>query len=360
MGLPVGPCSTVTWGIVIAKEWTSSTRARRSRPGTIRRYGPARRGIGRYPSRSIRPSPGGPMLQTPLCSLLGISVPIIQGPLGGPWSPSVGLAAAVSEAGALGSLPTALRSPDQVRKDIAELRDLTDRPYAINHTMKPFIEDVFAEIVRAAPPVVSFALGCRADLIARVHDAGSLFVQQVHTAAQAAQAVEAGADVIIAQGGEAGGFGGACSTLVLVPPVVDAVAPVPVVAAGGIADGRGLAAALALGAHGANVGTRFVASVEAELADDYKKAVLAAASDQTLRVVRNAFVEEWHGREDQVRAARDQLVEKMRAAMADGTVHELLVIVGEVAGAIDDILPAAEIVRRMASGAEEVLRALPR
>ena len=321
------------------------------------------------------------MLQTPLCSLLGISVPIIQGPLGGPWSPSVGLAAAVSEAGALGSLPTALRSPDQVRKDIAELRDLTDRPYAINHTMKPFIEDVFAEIVRAAPPVVSFALGCRADLIARVHDAGSLFVQQVHTAAQAAQAVEAGADVIIAQGGEAGGFGGACSTLVLVPQVVDAVAPVPVVAAGGIADGRGLAAALALGAQGANVGTRFIASQEAGLSEGYKKAVLAAASDQTLRaefvnnlvppasegawataprVVRNAFVEEWHGREDQVRAARDQLVEKMRAAMADGTVHELLVIVGEVAGAIDDILPAAEIVRRMASGAEEVLRALPR
>ena len=321
------------------------------------------------------------MLQTPLCSLLGISVPIIQGPLGGPWSPSVGLAAAVSEAGALGSLPTALRSPDQVRKDIAELRDLTDRPYAINHTMKPFIEDVFAEIVRAAPPVVSFALGCRSDLIARVHDAGSLFVQQVHTAAQAAQAVEAGADVIIAQGGEAGGFGGACSTLVLVPQVVDAVAPVPVVAAGGIADGRGLAAALALGAQGANVGTRFIASQEAGLSEGYKKAVLAAASDQTVRaefvnnlvppasegawataprVVRNAFVEEWHGREDQVRAARDQLVEKMRAAMADGTVHELLVIVGEVAGAIDDILPAAEIVRRMASGAEEVLRALPR
>ncbi len=162
-------------------------------------------------------------------------------------------------------MPTALRSPEQVREDLTALRDLTDRPYAVNHTMKPFVEEVFAEIVRASPPVVSFALGCRADVIARVHDAGSLFVQQVHTRAQAAEAVEAGADVVIAQGGEAGGFGGACSTMVLVPQVVDEVSPVPVVAAGGIADGRGLAAALALGAQGANIGTRFIASEEAEL-----------------------------------------------------------------------------------------------
>ena len=113
------------------------------------------------------------MLETPLCSLFGISVPIVQGPLGGPWPPSVRLAAAVSEAGALGSLPTALRSAEQVRDDIAELRDMTERPYALNHTMKPFVEEVFAEIVRASPPVVSFALGFRADLIARVHDAGA-------------------------------------------------------------------------------------------------------------------------------------------------------------------------------------------
>ena len=320
------------------------------------------------------------MLQTPLCSLLGISVPIIQGALGGPWPPSVRLAAAVSEAGALGSLATALRSPDQVREDIAVLRDLTDRPYALNHTMKPFVDDVFAEIIRAAPPVVSFALGLSADLIKRVHDAGSLFVQQVHSAAQATKAADAGVDVIIAQGGEAGGFGGAPSTMVLVPQVVDAVAPLPVVAAGGIADGRGLAAALALGAQGANVGTRFITSEEAELTDGYKAAVLAAEPDETVRatfvnelvppgsqgafataprVVRNSFIDDWYGREEEVRRMKGQLVERMRAAMAAGTVHELLVIAGEVAGSIHDVLPAAEIVRRMASGAEEVLRTLP-
>ena len=319
------------------------------------------------------------MLQTPLCSLLGIRVPVIQGALGGPWPPSVRLAAAVSGAGALGSLPTALRSAGQVREDIAALRDLTERPYAVNHTMKPFVEEVFDEIVRASPPVVSFALGCRADVVARVHDAGSLFVQQVHTPAQAAEAVEAGADVIIAQGGEAGGFGGACSTMVLVPQVVDEVAPVPVVAAGGIADGRGLAAALALGAQGANVGTRFIASEEAEVSEGYKDAVLAARADDTVRaaflntllpaasegayptaprVVRNAFIDEWCGRDDDVRHAQEELGLRMRAAMADGTVHELLVIAGEVAGAVSAILPAAEIVRRIEAEAERVLQAL--
>ena len=319
------------------------------------------------------------MLQTPLCSALGIDAPIIQGALGGPWPPSVKLAAAVSEAGALGSLPTALRRAEQVREDIAVVRSLTDRPFAVNHTMKPFIEDVFAEIVRAAPPVVSFALGFSPELVKRVHDSGSLFVQQVHTPAQAVEAVEGGADVIIAQGGEAGGFGGAASTIVLIPQVVDAVAPVPVVAAGGIADGRGLAAALALGAHGVNVGTRFIASEEAELADDYKACVLAAGSDETVRaafvndlvppasegaypsaprVVRNAFIEEWQDREEDFRRMRDQLADRLRGAMGDGTVHELLVIAGEVAGAIDEVLPAAEIVRRMTTEAASVLRTI--
>jgi enoyl-[acyl-carrier protein] reductase II len=319
------------------------------------------------------------MLQTPLCSLLGISAPIIQGALGGPWPPSLRLAAAVSEAGALGSLPTALRSAEQVRDDIAALRALTDRPFAVNHTMKPFLEDVFAEVVRAAPSVVSFALGFSPDLVKRVHDAGSVFVQQVHSASQAAEAAQGGADVIIAQGGEAGGFGGAPSTMVLVPQVVDAVAPLPVVAAGGIADGRGLAAALALGAQGVNVGTRFIASDEAELSEGYKASVLAARSDETVRaafindlvppasegaypsaprVVRNAFVAEWLGREGEFQDMRPELAERMRAAMRDGTVHEFMVITGEVAGAIDEVLPAAEIVRKMVTGAEEVLRAL--
>lgn len=319
------------------------------------------------------------MLQTSLCSLLGVELPIIQGALGGPWPPSVRLAAAVTNAGALGTLATALRSPAEVREDIAALRGLTDGRFAVNHTMKPFVEEVFAEIVRAAPPVVSFALGCRPELVARAHDAGSLFLQQVHSAAQAAEAVNAGADAVIAQGGEAGGFGGACSTMVLVPQVVDEVAPVPVVAAGGIVDGRGLAAALALGAQGANVGTRFLAADEAEISQGYREAVLAATSDQTVRapfvnelvppssedgyavaprVIRNAFIDQWQGNDDLLQANKGLLLEKVRTAMANGTFHDLVVVAGEAAGAIDEVLPAAEIVQRMATQAQDVLRAL--
>src|SRR6185369_3595766 len=115
------------------------------------------------------------------------------------------------------------------------------------------------------------------------HAAGSRFVAQVHTPQQAERAAEAGADAIIAQGGEAGGFGGTISTLALVPQVVDAVAPVPVLAAGGIADGRGLAAALVLGAQGVNIGTRFLASVEAPIPDEWKQAILAVSSQDAIK-----------------------------------------------------------------------------
>jgi enoyl-[acyl-carrier protein] reductase II len=316
------------------------------------------------------------MRRTVLCDLLGTEHPIIQGPLGGPWPPSVGLAAAVSEAGALGSLPTALRRPEQVREDAARLRDLTSRPFAINHTMRPFIEDVFQVMLEAAPSVISFALGRSPEIIERAHDAGALFVQQVHSVEQALRAAEEGADVIIAQGGEAGGFGGAPGTIVLVPQVADAVDPIPVVAAGGIGDGRGLAAALALGAAGVNVGTRFLASVEAEIDQEWKQAILAAQSQETTRasfvnqlvpppspgafdvaprVLRTPFIERWLGRDEEVAGQREGLVEEFTAAMHEGRAHELLPVTGEVAGMVKEILPAAEIVRRMVAEAEAVI-----
>jgi enoyl-[acyl-carrier protein] reductase II len=317
------------------------------------------------------------MLRTALCDVLGTEHPIIQGPLGGPWPPSVGLAAAVSEAGALGSLPTALRRADQVREDAARLRDLTSRPFAINHTMRPFIEEVFQVILDAAPPVISFALGRSPELIKRAHDAGALFVQQVHSVEQALWAADAGADVIIAQGGEAGGFGGAPGTVVLVPQVAEAVHPVPVAAAGGIGDGRGLAAALTLGAAGVNVGTRFLASVEAEVDQEWKQAILSARSQETTRasfvnqllpsaspggfdvaprVLRTPFIERWLGRDEEVARRREGLVGEMTAAMQEGRTHELLPITGEVAGMVKEILPAGEIVRQMVADAEAVLR----
>jgi enoyl-[acyl-carrier protein] reductase II len=187
------------------------------------------------------------MLHTPLCDLLGIEYPIIQASLG-PWT-SVELVAAVSNAGGLGSLGTALRSAEEIKKQIARTRELTERPFVVNHTLRPLNEEAFAVTLEARPPIISFALGDPGNLVKRAHDVGILFIQQVSTVQQAREAAERGVDVIIAQGGEAGGFGGTVGAITLIPQVVDAVSPLPVVAAGGIADGRGLAAALLLGAH---------------------------------------------------------------------------------------------------------------
>src|SRR5262249_40930980 len=186
---------------------------------------------------------------------------------------------------ALGSIGSALWSAEKLKSEILRTRALTDCPFAVNHTLRPLNEEAFAATIAAQPRAISLALGYSADLIKRTHDAGGLFRHQVHTVEQARQAVEGGVDVIIAQGTEAGGFGGAVSTLALVPQVVDAVAPTPVIAAGGIADGRGLAAALTLGAQGINIGTRFIASVEATISEDWKRRIVAASSEDAVKVL---------------------------------------------------------------------------
>ncbi len=316
------------------------------------------------------------MLSTPLCDLLGIEHPVIQAPIG-PWS-SAELVAAVCDAGGLGSVGTSLQSPEDVRTQVARVRELTDRPFAVNFTMRPFNEEAFTLTLEARPKVVSFALGDPGDLVEQAHDAGILFIQQVHSVQQADQAAGRGVDVIIAQGSEAGGFGDTVSTMSLVPQVVDAVSPIPVVAAGGIADGRGLAAALLLGAQGVNVGTRFLASEEAGISDDWKRKILAAESEDAVkvefanevfppaglggyetlpRVLRTPFVDEWNRRQDEVRGeAAEQLSGELMTAVRQGRAHELVPFTGQTAGMIHEVLPVGEIVRRMVTGAEEALQ----
>jgi enoyl-[acyl-carrier protein] reductase II len=318
------------------------------------------------------------LIRTPLCNLLGIDHPIMQGPLGGPWPPGLELVAAVSNAGALGSLPTALRSAEQVRDDIAAVRRLTERPFAVNHTFRPFIPEVFQAMLDGAPPVISIALGPAGELPKRAHDVGSVYIHQIHTAEQATEAVEAGADAVIAQGNEAGGFGGAAGALVLVPQVVDAVRPIPVVAAGGIADGRGLAAALVLGAHGVNLGTRFLASEEAGIPASYREAVLRARPEEIARVplmnelvppatagayegaprlLRTRFAEVLIADPERSRPDIDDLRRELSLAMKEERAHELLPLMGESAGLVHDVRPAAEIVRLMTQEAEAIIGA---
>ena len=319
------------------------------------------------------------MLRTPLCDLLGIEHPIIQGPIG-PWS-TAELVAAVSKAGGLGSVGTTLQSAQEVRKQIARVRELTDRPFAVNFTSRPFNEEAFALTLQARPRIVSFALSDPGELVEQAHDAGILFMQQVPTVKQAQRAAQREVDVIIAQGSEAGGFGGTVSTLALLPQVVEAVSPIiPIVAAGGIADGRGMAAALLLGAQGVNIGTRFLASKEAGIGDDWKQRIVEARSEEAIkvefadyifpppgpggyatkpRVLSTSFVEEWNQRPGEAAREAERLSSELMEALQRGKVHELVPFTGQTAGMIQEVLPVDEIVRGMVAQAEEIVRAAP-
>jgi enoyl-[acyl-carrier protein] reductase II len=222
--------------------------------------------------------------------------------------------------------------------------------------------------VAARPVVISFALGDPGDLVRQAHDIGAKVMVQVTTVAQAIEAAERGVDVVIAQGGEAGGYGGSVSTMTLVPQVVDAVSPIPVVAAGGIYDGRGIAAALMLGAVGVNLGTRFLASKEAPIADEWKHAIAGARSEDAVKVdvlndirplpgtvgygtvlrsLHTPFIDEWSTKREEARREREHLWADITARAQAGRRHETFLTAGQTAGGIREILPVAEIMRQL-------------
>ena len=313
------------------------------------------------------------MLHTPLCDVLGIEVPIISAPFG-PWD-DVELAAAVSEAGGLGSVGTALLPVEDLREQWRRLRELTGKPFAINHTVRPLNEEAFEATLEFRPPAISFHLAVPDDLIARAHELGILWIQQVMNRSQAEQAAAAGADVIVAQGGEAGGNGGWVATMVIVPEVVDLAGDVPVAAAGGIADGRGLAAALALGAHGVQMGTRFIASKEAAVDEAWKQRVVDADALDAVKVENSERAMPPYSREAPraaPRALSTPLIEQLRddpasvdpaeigrqlvEAVMRGGGHEYLPFAGQSVALVHEVLPAADIVRRVVEEAEAALR----
>jgi enoyl-[acyl-carrier protein] reductase II len=319
-------------------------------------------------------------VRTRFCELLGIEIPIALAPFG-PWD-QVELAAAVSNAGGLGSVGTAVRSADELREQWRRLRALTDRPFAVNHTGRPFDEGVFSAIVEAAPPVISFHMGVPRERIAEAHAAGALWMQQVGDRRTAELAVEAGADVLVAQGWEAGGHAGWVATMVLVPQVVDVAGEIPVLAAGGIADGRGIAAAFALGAEGVVLGTRFLASVEMAIDRAWKERIVAADATDARKVPSHERVlppftfDLGPGRAPAPRALRTPLIDQLesdpesvdaasvgRAFVSDvlaGGGHDRLPFTGQSAGLVADIAPAAEIIERLMDETEAALSRLRR
>ena len=318
------------------------------------------------------------MIRTRFSELFDLEVPVLQAAIWPGTSPE--LVAAVSGAGGLGSIAAVFGSADEVRRQIRRVRELTDRPFVVNHVVPGLDDEAFESTLETVPAAVSFALGDPGALVDRVHSAGARVIHQVHTVSQAREAAERGVDVIIAQGSEAGGQGMATGVgaMALVPQVVDAVAPIPVLAAGGVADGRGLAAALVLGADGANVGTRFLASEEAGVDEQWKRRILEIESETAVRfeawgsimpssehgydvvprVIRTDFVAEWEGRPEEARRQADSLRAGIMAAVRERRPHELTPFAGQSAGLVHDILPAAEILRMMSSEAEKAL-ALP-
>lgn len=315
-------------------------------------------------------------LQTRLCSVLGIELPIIQTPIGSATTPA--LAAAVSNAGGLGMLAVTWLDLDSLRAAIAETRALTDRPFGVNLLLEWPAEDRLRACLAEGVEVVSFFWGDPGPHIDAVHDAGAKVVHTVASASQARRAAGAGVDVIVAQGWEAGGHvRGEVATTPLVPRVVDAVDPLPVVAAGGIADGRGIAAALALGASGVWIGTRFLLSEEAGTHPAYRERILESVETDTVystlfdggwpnaphRALRNETVRRWEaagrpasgGRpgEDEVVATRGDGTSIARYSdtipLADmsGDVTELAMYAGQGVGLCFRPQPAGEIVAEL-------------
>ena len=327
-------------------------------------------------------------MKTTLCDRLGIEVPIILAALGGAHSPA--LAAAVSNAGGLGMLPLWGADIDTLRRNIRETQALTARPFAVNLNAGFPQEDRLAACLEEGVKVISFFWADPSRLVPVARAAGATVLHTVGNAADARRAVDCGVDVIVAQGWEAGGHvRGTVATMALVPAVVDAVGDIPVVAAGGIADGRGLAAALALGASGAWIGTRFLASDEVVVHPEYQRRLLAATENDTgwfenlfdigwpdapHRVLRNSTTNTWEaaGRpppgqrpgEGDILArspSRGDLVRyRMLTVSPDisGDIEALCMWAGQSVGLVRKVQPAADIVREIATDAQAILRRL--
>jgi NAD(P)H-dependent flavin oxidoreductase YrpB (nitropropane dioxygenase family) len=319
------------------------------------------------------------MISTPFTELIGIEHPVVCAGMGGGHSGGE-VVGQVSEAGGLGVIGASFLPPDDVQEIARIAREITAKPIGVNLLLHA-TEDRVDEVLQLEPAVFSTAWP-RDDqdltaIFGSAHDRGSRVMHMIARVEDAVRAVEAGADVIVAQGSEGGGHIGDIGTVVIVRQVAKAVAPVPVLAAGGFADGAGLAAALALGAHGVVLGTRFLATEEAPLPAAYKQGIVASSGDDTVvttladslsgrdwpgaraRVRRTRFIEQWLGREPELRRHRDAAFAELDA-MEESNADDGLMWIGQSSGLIDSILPAAEVVKQIVDEAEEILRMLPR
>ncbi|MBR5210540.1 MAG: enoyl-[Paludibacteraceae bacterium] len=308
------------------------------------------------------------MIKSKICDLLGIKYPIIQG--GMAWVADASLAAAVSNAGGLGII-TGACPPDIVREEIRKCKQMTDKPFGVNIMLQaPEVEKIAQIVVEEGVKILTTGAGSPAPFMEMWKAAGIKVIPVVASVALALRIERMGVDAIIAEGAESGGHTGEANTLPLVPQIVDAV-NVPVIAAGGIGDGRGMAAAFMLGAEAVQCGTCFLVADECTVHEVYKEKVLKAGDNDTIvtgkklghpvRTVRTPFSKNFAKMENDPNVTSEELLQfgagSLRKAVKDGNLKEGSFMAGEIAGMINEKKSCKEIVEGMASKCEELLKA---
>lgn len=309
------------------------------------------------------------MIKTDICDLLGIEYPVFQG--GMAWLGTAELAAAVSEGGGLGIIGAGHMPPDVFRNEIHKLKERTNKPFGCNiMLMSPFVKEVMQVVLEERVPVITTGAGNPGTYIPALKEIGTKVIPVVASVLLAKRLLRGGIDAIIAEGTESGGHVGEITTMCLIPQVVDAV-NVPVIAAGGIGDGRGAAAAFALGASAVQMGTRFVLSQECIAHPNYKEAVLKAKDRSTVmtglttghpvRILENLLSHQYQ--ELEFSGAPKEELESLgagtlRRAAIEGEVKHGSVMIGQISGMLTDVKPCAEIIRDVMTEAETVITGL--
>ncbi|AMJ40254.1 nitronate monooxygenase [Anaerotignum propionicum] len=309
------------------------------------------------------------MILSPICSMLGIEYPIFQG--GMAWIADGKLAAAVSNGGGLGIISAMNAGGDYLREQIQIARGLTDKPFGVNiMLMSPHVEEVAKIVVEEKVPVVTTGAGIPTKFIPMWNEAGIKVIPVAASVAAAKMMEKAGATAVIAEGGESGGHIGDMSTMPLIPQVCDAV-KIPVLAAGGIGDGRGIAAAFMLGAVGVQMGTRFLLAEECSVHSNYKEMVLKASDisttatgrrfgGNTCRSLKNNFTREFLKKEYAPETTPEMVAElgvgALRKAAVEGDTKDGCFLAGQISGLVKKEQPAAEILKEIAIEAELLLK----
>ncbi len=308
------------------------------------------------------------MIKTELCELLDIEYPIIQG--GMAWVATGELAGAVSQSGGLGVIGAGNAPAEIIREEIHKVKELTDKPFGVNvMLLSPYVDEVMEVVIEEEVPVVTTGAGNPAKYLDELKEVGAKVIPVVASVGLARRLVRYDLDAVIVEGNEAGGHIGQLTTMALVPQVKDAI-DLPVIAAGGIGDGRGIAAALSLGAAGVQMGTRFVCAQECTAHDDYKEAIIKArdrdavvtarSTGHPVRNLKNKLTRKMDKLEEEG-ASKEKLEElgvgRLRQAVRKGDTDQGSIMAGQIAGLVEEVEAAEDIINSLVQETEEILEA---